>query len=216
MKSGRWFDGSAVLAAAGASACCLGPLVLAVLGLGTLSGAVSAFFAPLRPWFLCVAFGIVGWRLVVLYRPRRSDGAGACCERAPEAGAACAPAGLRRERAITWAVVVFISAFAASPHLLAFLPFRTERTAEPATSAAVSVAPAVEVCLTIDGMTCAACARHIEKALAEVPGVVAARVDMDRAEACLVLDDRTPPSSEGLVAAVEAAGYRAKPKASGI
>jgi copper chaperone CopZ len=69
-----------------------------------------------------------------------------------------------------------------------------------------------EVALAIEGMTCGNCVRHVQAALARVPGVAAVSVDLARGEARL---SRQPGTADlaALVAAVEAAGYGAKPKA---
>ncbi|WP_370153169.1 heavy metal translocating P-type ATPase [Ferrovibrio sp.] len=69
--------------------------------------------------------------------------------------------------------------------------------------------PQQQVRLQIEGMSCASCAGRIEKALLAVPGVTAASVNLagETAEATL------PRGSDAaaLVAAVEKAGYHARP-----
>lgn len=65
----------------------------------------------------------------------------------------------------------------------------------------------MRVDLTVQGMTCSACARHIEQALQEVPGVDSASVDY-RAGRGFVDTSAEIPAAE-LVAAVARAGYRA-------
>jgi len=71
--------------------------------------------------------------------------------------------------------------------------------------------PEDEVVLKIEGMTCASCVSRVEKALARVPGVADVSVNLASEEARL---HRRPGSAAPaeLVAAVEAAGYGAKPK----
>ncbi|MGJ3261194.1 MAG: heavy metal translocating P-type ATPase [Rhodospirillales bacterium] len=66
--------------------------------------------------------------------------------------------------------------------------------------------------LDIGGMTCAGCAANVEKALNAVPGVIDAEVNlaMERAHVTWLGHD---VSSSVLVEAVEAAGYRAEPRA---
>ncbi len=65
----------------------------------------------------------------------------------------------------------------------------------------------MEVHLQFDGMTCAGCAKSIEKALASVPGVETARVSY-AAKTGVVLGEGIAP--EQLVEAVAQAGYRAE------
>lgn len=64
----------------------------------------------------------------------------------------------------------------------------------------------------IGGMTCAACASRVEKALARVPGVTGASVNLATENAAVRLE--APPDAamrERLVAAVRKAGYEATP-----
>lgn len=63
-----------------ASACCLGPLVFALLG---ISGAAFAHrFEPLRPYLLIVTYALLGGAFYLTYRPGRAEcGPGQACER---------------------------------------------------------------------------------------------------------------------------------------
>ena len=65
--------------------------------------------------------------------------------------------------------------------------------------------------LAVSGMTCAACVRHVERALAEVPGVATARVNFATREAH-VRYETTAGTLDRLVEAVRAAGYDAQPQ----
>ena len=62
--------------------------------------------------------------------------------------------------------------------------------------------------LKITGMSCAHCQMSVEKALATVPGVFSAVVDLRNASAELDYDDDTATIEE-LTAAVAKAGYAA-------
>ena len=66
--------------------------------------------------------------------------------------------------------------------------------------------------LAIDGMTCAACVGRVEKALASVPGVTAAEVNLATKSARIHAAGVLPPA-ERLVGAVEDIGYGAVPMA---
>lgn len=94
-----------ILAALGASSCCVGPLVLVSLGLG------GAWIAGLRaletfyPVFLGAAivfFGIAFWRLY--FRPATCDAEGAC-----------SPGSLRRQRIAFWTTLVAAKALILFP-----------------------------------------------------------------------------------------------------
>ena len=67
-----------------------------------------------------------------------------------------------------------------------------------------------DLTLTVGGMTCSGCARHVTEALEALPGVASADVPgWKSGRADVTLADDAPSSSADLVAAVEAAGYRA-------
>ncbi len=63
--------------------------------------------------------------------------------------------------------------------------------------------------LNISGMTCAHCVRAVESALREVPGVVAAQVDLSRGAARVQGQIKV----SDLLAAVRAEGYGAEVRA---
>jgi copper chaperone CopZ len=56
--------------------------------------------------------------------------------------------------------------------------------------------------LTVDGMACTNCAKHIAEELKEVPGVTNARVDFATKTATVELDPNNPASTESLNTAV--------------
>lgn len=62
--------------------------------------------------------------------------------------------------------------------------------------------------LSITGMTCGSCVRHVTEALHGVGGVAEARVDLQGGRATVAYDPASA-TAERMVAAVEEAGYRA-------
>src|ERR1700733_12206430 len=63
--------------------------------------------------------------------------------------------------------------------------------------------------LDIGGMTCASCAMRVEKALAKVPGVTRASVNLATEKACV--DAAPSVQTDALLNAVRKAGYDATP-----
>ena len=88
----------------------------------------------------------------------------------------------------------------------------TEALAEtPPPIATPASAPVMQaLSLDITGMTCAACAGRIERALARVPGVSDASVNL-ATEVAKVRFEGDGPGLDVLLAAVDKAGYQAAP-----
>ncbi|MGB5102108.1 MAG: heavy metal translocating P-type ATPase [Steroidobacteraceae bacterium] len=71
-----------------------------------------------------------------------------------------------------------------------------------------SRAAAADIRLSVDGMTCASCVGRVERALARVPGVREATVNLATEQAAVAGESGLDPAA--LVAAVERAGYKAE------
>lgn len=95
-----------VAAAIGASVCCVGPLVLVMLGIGGAWIDNLTAFEPYRPLFIGLTLLFLGLGFRELYRAPH-----AC---AP--GTACAdPQAARRQRTLFWLVAVVLLALLAVP-----------------------------------------------------------------------------------------------------
>lgn len=70
-----------------------------------------------------------------------------------------------------------------------------------------------ETQLAIEGMTCASCVLHVEKAIQKVPGVTGVEVNLATEKARVQFQDQA--TTEQLIAAVVAAGYEARSLAEG-
>ncbi|MEX1243784.1 MAG: mercuric transporter MerT family protein [Thermoanaerobaculia bacterium] len=104
--------GSAIGAAIAASICCIGPLLLALLGLG--GGALLLKFEPYRPVFLFVTGLILGGAFYVAYRRPSAQ----LC--AP--GTACAmPASRHGQKLVLWIVTGIVLLLATFPYYAGYL-----------------------------------------------------------------------------------------------
>ena len=176
-----------------ASACCIGPLLLGAVGLGSLGFAAA--LAPLRPWLLGLTAALLATGFYHAYRPQRGE---ACA-----ADGACARPASRRGTRVLWWVVAALALG------LATFPNWSPGLARARAPRAAAVPASAIVTLDIRGMTCPACAGEIEGELRQVPGVVSARVDYPHARAAVRVA-ASKPDAEPLLAAVEKAGYQAK------
>jgi mercuric ion transport protein len=101
--------GGALLAAVGASLCCILPLAVAVLGVG--SAALGAKLEPFRPWFAGLTVVLLGFALYRAYRPVPCAPDGLCA----------VPASRRRQRTVLWIVAAVALALMAFPYYATWL-----------------------------------------------------------------------------------------------
>lgn len=99
-----------VVAATAASACCLGPVVLSLVGAGAL-GAAATRLEPYRPYFIGLTVVLLGAAFFATYRPGR-----ATC--GPDG---CAPASRRTAKIVLWLVTVVVVLLVAFPYYVNFL-----------------------------------------------------------------------------------------------
>lgn len=100
-----------VLAAIGASVCCVGPLVLLTLGIGGAWVANLTAMEPLRPWFIAATLVFLGLAFRRLYLQPQ------VCE----PGTACADSTVvKRQRFIFWIVTAALLALLSVPWLAPF------------------------------------------------------------------------------------------------
>lgn len=193
---GRWATAGAILAAIGASSCCILPVVLGAGGLSTV--ALAGTFESARPLLLAVTAVLLGVGFYTNYFRKP-----AC-----EPGAACATPrpGLRRfSRGMLWLSTISVLA-------LAFFPSYASVFAggpvvdDPAFGSVASR----RVELAVSGMTCEACAVSIQNELAAVPGVLHSEVDYPTGRAVVLVRADAPPGAQSLLAAVDRAGYSAR------
>ena len=103
----KLLNGGAIGAAIGASICCLGPLLLAVLGVG--GGALLLKFEPYRPYFLAATASLLGGAFYLTYR---RPPPGAC-----EPGSLCAqPSSRKGQKIALWVVTLLVVLIVAFPY----------------------------------------------------------------------------------------------------
>jgi mercuric ion transport protein len=175
----------AVTAAIAASACCLVPAALALVG---VSGAgFAAKFAPYRIHFLvatALALAIGFW---FAYRPQKDD-----------CGCA-APRSRKAARVGLWITTLLTVALAAYP------VFGNGNVSV----GSIEGGAKASLNLNVIGMDCKECTSTIANAIKKVPGVVSATVDFQSGNAVVRYDGRDG-MADAAINAVEKAGYRAE------
>ena len=163
--------GAGLLAALGASLCCITPLLAVVGGLG---GGASAFawLAPYRPYLVALTVAVLGF---AWYRQLRPAPAADCCA-VPDQRSFVQSTGFLAS------VTVLAALLLALPYYGAKL-YPTAKPSAPVATAASAVPIWQTRTYRIAGMTCEACARHVENAVQQVSGVQAVAVSYDKSTA---------------------------------
>lgn len=107
--SRSWTSGSLLAGAAaaiGASACCAGPLLLVVLGVGGAWGSRLVALEPFQPFFIAAALTFFGFAFYRLYRKSEACAPGDAC---------AVPVVRHRQRVIFWVVAFVAAALMAFP-----------------------------------------------------------------------------------------------------
>lgn len=114
--NGSWISLTAVVAALGASLCCILPVAVAVLGVG--SAALGAFLEPFRPYLIGLTFAFLGFAYYQAYKPVKAE-----C--AP--GQACAISENRHtQRILLWIVTVAAAALITFPYYAGWILLKQE------------------------------------------------------------------------------------------
>ena len=183
--------GAALAAALAASSCCIGPLVLAALGVGG-AGAFAAL-AVYRPWILGATGILIAVGFYLTYRkPVAVEGDDCGCER---------PKTARAGKIGLWIATVIVVLIAAAPTLIAKV-FDSHRVA------ADSSARTTTAVIHVEGADCEACAAHIRVALDKVGGFHALALDVP-SQRITVTYEPTPGRLDAYVAAIDHLGYEA-------
>jgi mercuric ion transport protein len=105
-----WVALGSVAAALGASLCCILPVAVALLGVG--SAALGAFFEPFRPYLIAATALLLGAAFYQAYRPEPQCAPGESC---------AVPASRLRTRRLLWVVAFVALAFLAFPYYIGWI-----------------------------------------------------------------------------------------------
>ena len=100
---------ASTIAAVAASACCLGPFVLSLVGAGAL-GAAATQLEPYRPFLLGLTFVLLGSGFYVTYRPPHGT---RCATDGP-----CATSSNRAAKVVLWIATLLVILLVAFPYYI--------------------------------------------------------------------------------------------------
>jgi hypothetical protein len=131
-----------------ASSCCIGPLILAGLGIGSVS--IFSSLEKYRPLFMIVTFTFIGIAFYLTYRTKKSD---ECCD-------------INKVKIDRIRKIVLWTITAVAVGLLLF-PY-VYGTLGKSDSVVQMNDDLQKVVITVEGMTCEACAKSINSALSKI------------------------------------------------
>ncbi len=106
-----WLNTGTVAAAFGASLCCILPVAVVFLGVG--SAALGATLEPYRPYFAVLTIALLGFAFYQAYKPQK-------VECAP--GESCAvPENRQRQRLLLWIVAAIALALVTFPYYVGWI-----------------------------------------------------------------------------------------------
>jgi mercuric ion transport protein len=184
----RWGLIGAVVSAVGASACCVGPILLLALGVGGAWVGNLTAMEKYRPFWIASTMIFLGLAFLKVYRKPKKE---PCCP-----GDAGRPETGRRNRIFLWVVAVFVLG-------LLFLPYIFPYAFAGESGGSMAMR---QVTLSVRNMTCAACAVTVKKSLTRVDGVKDAKVTSSPPQA-VVTYDPAKVRAERLVEATAKAGF---------
>jgi len=92
-----------------ASVCCLGPLVLVLLGVGGAWVSGLGALYPFKPYLLAATAAFLAWSGYMLYRPKKACAIGSLCAN---------PRLMRVQRIAFWAVAASVTVIVLLPEIL--------------------------------------------------------------------------------------------------
>lgn len=190
-----WVGG--IFSAIVASGCCWLPLLLIAFGFSSV--AVSATLEPYRPFFILLTLFFLGAAFYFAYRPRKTCTTAASGENCCPAAAAKRWSFQKFNRAILWVVTAVAIAFLFFPSYVGLIPRSSDSW--------VGRDDLDLLALKIDGMTCESCGTGLEKSLAKLTGVEAAKVSFETKKAVIGIPKGAETPRTGILAVIKASGF---------
>lgn len=206
MKKENVVLGGSIFAAIGASLCCVGPILFALLGVGAFGA--SSVFQSLRPYLLAVAVLAIAFGFYRAYFQRETCAPGEACATKPVS---------RASRAVLWIASLAVLAFALSPYYVGHLAATFVKSKQQGTTQPAVTSPAENtqtnnlqiVTVKVEGMDCASCEMPIKAAVELTPGVRSADVSYERGEARVEYDAKQT-NVDQIKRAIDSTGYKSK------
>ncbi|MEX1276016.1 MAG: mercuric transporter MerT family protein [Bacteroidota bacterium] len=186
---------AAVVAAIVGSLCCIGPVAVVVIGVGSI-GAFSVFW-EYRPYLIGLTAVLLPLAFYLTYRKRE-----VICED----GTCKIESASKGNKFTVW----FAAALAGIAIAFPFFNLTNTTSAQAMLLQDSAVRPGISrVVLEIEGMDCKGCAKGLEATLGNVKGVKKAAIAFEQGRAVIEYDS-SKVKPDQLVASVDESGFKAK------
>ena len=172
-----------------ASLCCIGPIVLATLGLGG-AGFLSGLEAY-RPYIMGMTFLFLGTAFFFTYRKK---------EVACEDGTCKIESGSKTSKIILWSITGLALILLAFPYV--------DWSSESKAANMENIAGLSSVTIPVEGMTCSSCNKAVEIAVNKLDGIQHVKADFETKQA-EVQFDQDKVSIDKIQQAIDDIGYKA-------
>lgn len=183
----------AVLTAIIASLCCIGPIAVAMIGVGGV--AAFSMFWDYRPYLIGLTVGLLGLAFYFTYRKREVVCEDGTCKF--ESASKWSKSAVWLATLLALLAIVF-PYFGSTESAVAQSMLSQEPNRKPASAVAI---------LNIEGMDCRGCAAGLEATLGRLSGVHKAAVEFEKGRA-VVEYDSTKITTGRLIRSVEETGFQ--------
>lgn len=197
MDKGQTHDAKAwvvtgLLAALGASLCCMTPLLAIMAGTSGIAASFS-WLEPLRPYLIGLTALVLGFAWYQKLKPVKQENCE--CDITPKQN-------FMQSKTFLTFVTLFITAMLAFP---SYAHVFYQQTQSQQTTADKSNAQTVEI--KIKGMTCAGCEAHVNSEVNKLSGILKVKTSYANGNT-LVQFDKTKTDVKQIEKAVNATGYK--------
>lgn len=192
-NSSKGLMGAGFLSAIAASLCCITPVLALIAGSTGMASAFS-WMEPLRPYLIGVTILVLSFAWWQKLKPKTKEELDCECEDDKKPS-------FIQSKLFLGIITLFAGLMLAAPYYLHV--FYPEEKANTEVSEPENISRAE---FQVAGMTCAGCEKHIEHAVAQIPGYIEASADHKKGTVSVKFD-KSKSKPEVMVNAIKETGY---------
>ncbi len=195
--------GAGLLASIASSLCCIVPAAAFIAGMSGAASAVS-WVEPLRPYLLAFAGISLGFAWYQKLKPSAQQEAS--CDQCEANDASFVPTSFFRTKKFLGIVTVFALLMGGFPYYSGLIYAGSAQTATPQQQSSL----ADTLTLSVEGMTCTGCEKHIEHSLGNLDGVMGVSASYEEGQVKVISPKNDSTALEQWEQTIQEAGYQPK------